>query len=189
MFFGSLREQHWIPERQWRAADHGLDRQTSAVLTVASSLTRFLERHHQMHLQVDVQEQAISRISDDEAALLDAQPGDAALRRQVSLLHHGKAVFDAESVLPLEPLPQPLLLELQQGERPLANLLMDYGLSLSRLDLGIAQIQGEQPWHGCWARRSVLRSDAGIRALVVEVFLPLMWQRLALVQQHSAGRI
>ncbi len=187
MFFGALNEQDWIPERQWNRKAHGIDRDMSAVLTVASSLTRFLERRYHMQLQVVLQEQSMDRMAPDEAALLHGDPNASVLRRRVSLTHRGKTVFDAESVLPLEPLPQSLILELQEGERPLANLLMDYGLSLSRLDLGIARIRSQTPWQGCWARRSVLRSGAGIQALVVEVFQPLMWQRLRAMQRHGGA--
>jgi chorismate-pyruvate lyase len=87
-------------------------------------------------------------------------------------------MFDAESVLPLEDLPADLMQHLQEGKRPLGNLLLDRGLSLARSDLSVAQLNVESAYDGRWARRSVLRSESGTRALVVEVFHPYAWQRI-----------
>lgn len=164
--------------------DHGLSREHAAILTVAGSLTRFLERVHGMPLQVQLNNQYIDCVSTDESMLLGTSSHEKILRRQVALTHRQHTMFDAESILPLEPLPNQLVQELQDGERPLANLLMDYGLSLSRLDLGITRITGKSAWQGYWARRSILRSESGIQALVVEVFHPVFWQRLKMLKQH-----
>jgi len=184
MFFGSIAGQSWCREREWQASDYGLSREQGAILTVAGSLTRFLERMHGMKLDVQLKDQYIDTLAADEAAVLHSTEHQQILRRKVALTHRQHTMFDAESVLPLAPLPHALVQDLQDGKRPLANLLMDYGLSLSRLDLGITQITGEHPWQGYWARRSVLRSESDIQALVVEVFHPLFWQRLNMLKQH-----
>jgi chorismate-pyruvate lyase len=178
MFFGSLEKQQWTAVRQWRSDDAGVSKDVAAVLTTVGSLTRFLERHYGMRLAVRLHDQFVDRSSQDEAALLDFSAGSPCLRRRVSLLHRASVMFDAESVLPLEDLPADLMNELQEGKRPLGNLLLDRGLSLSRSDLSVVQMAGEGVHAGRWGRRSVLRSPSGTRALVVEVFHPEIWKRL-----------
>jgi len=178
MFFGSLDEQAWIPVRRWRPEDDGVAREMAAVLTVTSSLTRFLERHHGMQLKVRLHDQFIDYARADESALLACDARAQVLRRRVSLTHHGAIMFDAESVLPLSDLPAELMAQLQEGQRPLGNLLLDRGLSLSRSDLSVVCLRTEDAFDGRWARRSVLRSPAGTRALVVEVFHPELWRRI-----------
>jgi len=96
----------------------------------------------------------------------------------VSLLCRGEVMFDAESVLPLDVLPVFLMEELEAGKRPLADLLSDQGLSLSRSNLSIAHIQDEGFYAQCWARRSVLKAATGAKALVTEVFHESMWRKL-----------
>jgi len=150
----------------------------AGVLTVAGSLTRFLERHHRMHLEVQLHDQMVDRTSTFEAEILGCAPGVPALRRNVSLLHRGTVMFDAESILPLDTLPADLMQDLQDGEKPLGNLLLDRGLSLSRSDLSVARIKDDERFDGRWSRRSVLRSESGTRALVIEVFRPEMWKRI-----------
>lgn len=189
MFFGNLENQVWCPERRWDAASHQLDRDSNAILTVAGSLTRFLERQYGMKLQVQLKDQFIDQMDNEEARLLQTESKAPVLRRQVSLTHRKATMFDAESILPTGPIPLELMKALHDGERPLANLLMDYGLSLSRLDLGIAQISGDSIWAGYWARRSVLRAESGIQALVVEVFHPAMWKRLQMLKSHRNSRV
>ncbi len=179
MFFGDLSAQAWIPARQWRPTEEGVDRDVATVLTIAGSLTRHLERRHGMRLEVRLLDQFVDAARSDEAALLDAGEGVPALRRRVSLLHRGVVMFDAESVLPLDGLPADLVAELQEGRKPLANLLLDRGLSLARSDLGVARLAGAGAFEGRWARRSVLRSPSGTRALVVEVFQDVLWDRIA----------
>lgn len=178
MFFGAIELQAWQSVRTWNPSAAGLSRDVAAVLTTSDSLTRFLERHFAIRLDVLLHDQFVDFASAEEARLLVCAPGASVLRRQVSLLHRGSVMFDAESVLPLESLPADLMPELQEGVRPLGNLLLDRGLSLARSDLGIVQLDMEGPYHGRWARRSVLRSPSGTRALVVEVFHPVIWQRV-----------
>jgi len=178
MFFGDIESQSWQSVRTWKPADAGVSRDSAAVLTTAGSLTRFLERHFAIRLDVRLHDQFIDNMSTDEAGLLCCAPGASALRRQVSLLHRGSVMFDAESVLPLEGLPADLMLALQECERPLGNLLLDRGLSLSRSDLSVVLLDMEGANKGRWARRSVLRSPSGTSALVVEVFHPVIWQRV-----------
>ncbi|MDX8392931.1 MAG: chorismate lyase [Mariprofundaceae bacterium] len=178
MFFGSLIEATWEPVRQWHAAAHDVPAQMAGVLTVTGSLTRFLERHHGIRLEVQLHEQLVDKASASEAGLLACASGFPALRRQVSLLHRGSVMFDAESVLPLDTLPADLMHDLQEGKKPLGNLLLDRGLSLSRSDLSVTRIEIGDEYAGCWGRRSVLRSESGTRALVVEVFRPIMWKRI-----------
>lgn len=178
MFFGSLESQLWQPVRLWKADEAGLSRDMAMVLTIAGSLTRLLERRFGMRLDVRLHDQFIGTVHAEEAGMLGSAVGEPALRRQVSLMHRGSVLFDAESVLPLEHLSAELMMELQEGKRPLGNLLLDRGLSLSRSDLSIARLDVEGVYHERWARRSVLRSDSGTRALVVEVFQPVIWQRI-----------
>lgn len=156
----------------------------AAVLTTTSSLTRFLERHFGMRLDVRLHDQFVHAAIADEAVILGCPDNTPSLRRQVSLLHRNSVMYDAESVLPLDGLNTELIGELQDGKRPLANLLADHGLSLSRSDLSIARIQTDTVHNGRWARRSVLRSESGTRALVVEVFHDEIWRRL----QNSSRR-
>jgi len=185
MFFGSLEDQMWTPVRQWRVDEASVSRDEAAVLTTVGSLTRFLERHYGMRLVVRLHDQFVDRANSDEASFLDCKVGAPCLRRQVSLLHRDSVMFDAESVLPLEDLPADLMHDLQEGKRPLGNLLLDRGLSLSRSDLSIVEMAGEGIHAGRRGRRSVLRSPSGTRALVVEVFHPEMWKRLqSLSRRH-----
>jgi len=170
-------KQAWCPVREWQLANMSLDKNMSAALTVTSSLTRFLERRFRMSLTVQLHEQFLDKTTPAEGMLLGCDCGAPALRRQVSLLHRGSVMIDAESVLPLEGLSKSLMDELQAGERPLANLLLDQGLSLARSDLSVAQV-GSGVCAGRWARRSVLRSASGAQALVVEVFQAEFWARL-----------
>jgi len=178
MFFGSLESQNWQPVRHWKSDIAGVGRDAAAVLTTAGSLTRFLERHFGIKLEVRLHDQFVDMAQLEEAQLLGCDAGATALRRQVSLMHRGSVLFDAESVLPLEDLPADLMRDLEEGKRPLGNLLLDRGLSLSRSDLSVVQLESDSGINGCWARRSVLRSPSGTRALVVEVFHPEMWKRL-----------
>lgn len=184
MFFGSLDNQQWIPARQWRAADAGVDRDMAAVLTVTGSLTRFLERHYGMKLEVRLHDQFVDAVRTDEAVLLDCAPQAPGLRRRVSLLHRGAVLFDAESILPLADLPAELMEQLQEGRRPLGNLLLDRGLSLARSDLSVVQLQTDDMFNGRWGRRSVLRSPSGTSALVVEVFHPEIWRRIVVAARR-----
>jgi len=178
MFFGDLELQDWQPVRFWKPKEAGVNRDAAAVLTTAGSLTRFLERHFGIRLEVRLHDQFVDHARAGEAPLLACTEAAPALRRQVSLMHRGSVLFDAESVLPLEALPADLIADLEEGVRPLGNLLLDRGLSLARSDLSVAQMRGEGLHQGRWARRSVLRSPSGIQALVVEVFHPEMWTRL-----------
>ncbi len=178
MFFGSLDSQQWQSVRYWKPKEAGISRDCAAVLTTAGSLTRFLERHFGIRLEVRLHDQFVDHTRPDEAVLLDSQTADSALRRQVSLMHRGSVMFDAESVLPLDALPADLMHDLQEGKRPLGNLLLDRGLSLARSDLSVSQLDMDGLHNGRWARRSVLRSPSGTRALVVEVFHPEMWKRI-----------
>jgi len=178
MFFGSLEAQQWQPVRHWKPADAGISRDAAVVLTIAGSLTRLLERRFGMRLEIRLHDQYIDTVRSEESDILDTAVGSPALRRKVSLMHRGSVMFDAESVLPLEGLPTDLMQQLQEGKRPLGNLLLDRGLSLERSDLSVAQLNAESAYDGRWARRSVLRSESGTRALVVEVFHPYIWQRI-----------
>lgn len=157
----------------------------AGVLTVTGSLTRFVERHHRMHLDVQLHDQMVDKASAGEAAILACDPGAPALRRNVSLLHRGTVMFDAESILPLDTLPTDLMHDLDEGKKPLGNLLLDRGLSLSRSDLCVARVREEGRCNNCWARRSVLRSEAGTRALVIEVFRPELWKRIDTVRERG----
>ena len=152
----------------------------AAVLTVVGSLTKFLERHYNIFLTVNLHDQFLDKTDAEESRLLGCDPGAPCLRRQVSLMHRNTALFDAEPVLPLDTIPTDLMQALEAGREPLGNLLMDRGLSLSRSDLSVARIAvGEGAARVLrWSRRSVLRSPSGTRALVVECFHDVMWSRL-----------
>jgi len=179
MFFGPLDSLNWMPVRTWRTEEYGVSRDVAAVLTMAGSLTRFLERHYAMRLEIRLHDQFVDRASAGEAELLAYDAGGPALRRYVSLLHRKSVMFDAESVLPLDGVHGDLMRDLQDGCKPLGNLLLDRGLSLSRSDLSVAQCTDNGIYAGRWARRSVLRSESGTRALVVEVFHDEIWNRIA----------
>lgn len=182
MFFGSLDSLNWMPVRAWHP-DAGISRDMVAVLTVAGSLTRFLERHYAIQLAVRLHDQCVDRADASEGELLVCATGVPVLRRHVSLLHRKSVMFDAESVLPLDGVHGDLMHDLQAGDKPLGNLLLDRGLSLSRSDLSVAQCVDNGIYAGRRARRSVLRSESGTRALVVEVFHDEIWNRIA-----GAGR-
>jgi len=177
---GILARESWLEAPSWRATDTGQiasDLQCD-VLTVTTSLTRFLEKKYQLRLEVFVHEQFSDAPTVVEATLLNIDTSSRCLRRKVSLLFRKESMFDAESVLPLDVLPTTLMAELEAGQRPLANLLSDRGLSLSRTDLSIAHIQGPSIYEHLWARRSVLRSESGATALVTEVFHETFWRKL-----------
>jgi chorismate--pyruvate lyase len=114
-----------------------------------------------------------------EAIFLNIDGQERCLRRKVSLMSRNDVMFDAESILPLDVLPVELMAELEAGKRPLANLLSDRGLSLSRSGLSVAKIEAQGFYHQCWARRSVLSSESGARALVTEVFHDAIWRKLS----------
>jgi len=172
------QNQQWTPVREWSAKSRNASPEAAVVLTLTGSLTRFLQRAFGMALTLNVHEQVLDRCHPAEAKLLDCKAGDRCLRRRVSLLHRRTVMFDAESVLPLEWLPTNMMSDLQDGKKPLGNLLLDWGLSLSRSDLSIAHIQLSDHSDCRWARRSVLRAPDGPRALIVECFHPVIWTRL-----------
>ena len=153
MFFGSLESQQWQPVRHWKSEDVRISHYAASVLTIAGSLTRLLERRHGMRLEVRLHDQYIDVVHSEESAMLGSETGSPALRRQVSLMHRGSVMFDAESVLPLDALPADLMEQLQEGKRPLGNLLLDRGLSLARSDLSVVQLNVENDYNGRWARR------------------------------------
>ena len=173
MFLNQWNNRDWQRALDWLSKASNVDKNVVTVLSVISSLTAFVEQRFGMLLTVQLHDQFMDKITADEATLLGCDEGIKVLRRQVSLLHQGDVMFDAESILPLQGISHELLHELEAGVRPLANLLAEYGMSLSRSDLSMMQLQD-----GRWARRSVLRSARGTQALVVEVFQPLFWQRL-----------
>ena len=150
------------------------------MLTVTSSLTRFIERQYGIALKVKLIEQFVDQLDGDEARILGCAAGTKALRRQVSLVHRGGVMFDAESVLPLAEIPTEMMQALQEGREPLGNLLQERGLVLARSDLSVGRIQckGDAGTEERWARRSVLRSPSGASALVIEAFHPLFWRRI-----------
>lgn len=174
------QNQQWIPVREWSAEAAKVSPEVSSVLGLTGSLTRFLLRRYKMPLALHVHEQNLDRCQPGEAELLGCKEGDPCLRRRVSLLHRCTVMFDAESVLPLEWLPTDMMRDLQDGNKPLGNLLLDWGLSLSRSDLSIARIHLSETSRSDdrWARRSVLRSESGTRALIIECFHTEMWTRL-----------
>jgi len=178
MFFGDVDAQEWMPVRQWHGElIEGVAKPIVGVLTATGSLTRFIERHFAMALTVRLHDQFVDVATDTEAALLDYDASLPVLRRQVSLRSGSKAMFDAESVLPLDGVSAELMAQLESGDLPLGNLLIDRGVSLSRSDLSIATFkQGDADLH--WARRSVLKSGSGTRALVVEFFHEIFWHRI-----------
>ncbi len=173
-----LSEQKWTLVRTWQARKAGVSPGVAAVLTITGSLTRYLERRYGMPLTLRLHEQFVDACGSEEASLLGCKPGDPCLRRRVSLLHRQSLMFDAESVLPLDGLPAELVRLLEEGRQPLGNLLIDRGLSLSRSDLSVAEVCMAAGEEKRWARRSVLRSPSGTRALVVECFHTAMWRRL-----------
>jgi len=189
MLIFPLSEQKWTRVRAWVAQKTGVSLEMTAVLTVTGSLTRYLERRHRLPLTLRLHEQFVDACGREEALLLECKPGDPCLRRRVSLLNRQALMFDAESVLPLDGLPADLVKQLEEGRQPLGNLLIDRGLSLSRSDLSVAEVSvprghvvnGEEKR---WARRSVLRSPTGTRALVIECFHAAMWRRLKHPDQH-----
>ncbi|MDX8388481.1 MAG: chorismate lyase [Ghiorsea sp.] len=174
-----LENQAWLDSKTWRAEHAGqIDALHQSVLLVTSSLTRFLERKYGLKLDVHLHDQCMAFANEAEAKLLGINGQDRCLRRKVSLMSRNEVMFDAESVLPLDVLPVELMQELEAGKRPLANLLSDRGLSLSRSGLSIAKVEVPGFYHQCWARRSVLSSESGARALVTEVFHDAIWRKL-----------
>ncbi|MDQ6989225.1 MAG: chorismate lyase [Mariprofundaceae bacterium] len=174
-----LESQTWLDAPTWRNTyATKVPASLSKVLLVTTSLTRFLEQHYALNLDVHVYEQAMGFAQAAEAALLHIGPDERCLRRKVSLLHRNRVMFDAESILPLDVLPVELMAELEAGQRPLANLLSERGLCLSRSDLSISHIQDHDYYEQRWARRSVLRSESGATALVTEVFHEALWSKL-----------
>ncbi len=182
-----LSQQIWLDVRSWRAqyADTLSPEQVS-VLSVITPLTRLLEGKYGMKLDVHVHDQFVDEMNAEEAKLLKSDMHSRCLRRKVSLLCRGEVMFDAESVLPLDVLPVTLMEDLEAGKRPLADLLSDQGLSLSRSNLSITQVEDDGFYAGCWARRSVLGTSSGAalgetlgaKALVTEVFHDATWRKL-----------
>ncbi len=179
MISSLLHSQTWLDAPAWRQQyANKVPAALLKVLLVTQSLTRFLEQHYALRLDVHVHDQALGFANADEAALLNISPHDRCLRRKVSLLHRKKVMFDAESVLPLDVLPVELMVALEAGQRPLANLLSEQGLCLSRSDLAIAWVKNHDYYQQRWARRSVLRSESGATALVTEVFHETLWAKI-----------
>jgi len=174
-----LSNQQWQTSKDWRAEQgQQCDVLFNGVLMVTSSLTRFLEQKYALRLDVSLLDQGMSKANATEARLLGIDESERCLRRKVSLKSRGEVMFDAESVLPLDVLPLELMQELEAGTRPLADLLSDRGLLLSRSGLSITKISDEGFYHDAWARRSVLSSESGAKALVTEVFHEAMWRKL-----------
>ncbi len=175
MFFGDMDAQQWVPAREW--SQDQVPRPVSAVLTATGSLTRFIERHFALPLTVHLYDQFVDAPSASEAALLQCDAALPVLRRQVALRMGAKTAFDAESVLPLDGVSGELMAQLESGVVPLGDLLMDRGAALARSDLSIARFTGNDQTTR-WARRSILRSGSGTRALVVECFHDNLWRRI-----------
>ena len=174
-----LTTQSWMDAKTWQAEQaNQVDAIKTHVLLVTTSLTRFLERKYGLKLDVYLHDQGVAYANETEAELLGISATERCLRRKVSLMSRNEVMFDAESVLPLDMLPVELMQELEAGKRPLADLLSDRGLSLYRSNLSVAHVQEEGYYHHCWARRSVLRSESGARALVTEVFHDSIWRKL-----------
>jgi chorismate-pyruvate lyase len=180
-----LANQAWMDVRTWRAQfAESLSPEQVSVLSVVTPLTRLLEAKYGMKVDVHLHDQYVDELNDAEADLLKVEPHSRCLRRKVSLLCRGETMFDAESALPLDVLPVSLMEELEAGKRPLANVLSDQGLSLSRSNLNIAQIQDDGFYDQCWARCSVLKATTGAKALVTEVFHESMWRKLTYLLQR-----
>ena len=180
-----LSSQTWVDAQTWRETQaNQLDATKVHVLMVTQSLTRFLERKYGLRLDVCLHEQCVGYASEAEAKLLNIDISERCLRRKVSLLSRKEVMFDAESILPLDVLPVELMDELEAGKRPLANLLADRGLSLSRSNLSVCQVQEDGFYKHCWARRSVLESQSGAKALVTEVFQEAIWRKLNYILQR-----
>ncbi|RMH51673.1 MAG: chorismate lyase [Zetaproteobacteria bacterium] len=175
MFFGDMEAQQWIPVRDWHPS--GIPAAIRAVLGATGSLTRFIERHYGLTLTVHLFDQFLDTPSPEEARLLDCAGQSPVLRRQVALRNGARTMFDAESVLPLEGVSSELMARLEQGRLPLGNLLIDRGASLARSDLSIARFATRDGTRR-WARRSIIKSGSGTRALVVECFYDLFWRRI-----------
>jgi chorismate-pyruvate lyase len=174
-----LSNQTWMDVRTWRRqCGDALSPEQVSVLSVITPLTRLLEGKYGMKLDVHLHDQYVDELNEAEADLLKVEQHSRCLRRKVSLLCRGEVMFDAESALPLDVLPVTLMDELEAGKRPLADLLSDQGLSLSRSNLSIAHIQDDGFYDQCWARRSVLKSATGAKALVTEVFHESVWRKL-----------
>lgn len=186
MIQGLLTSEQWLDVQRWREqkSNQLLPVQVN-VLLVTSALTRFLERKYALRLDVYLRDQYVDDVSEVEADVLQVEKHTRCLRRKVSLMSRKEIMFDAESVLPLDVLPTALMTELEAGKQPLANLLSDRGLSLSRSNLSISHIQSEGFYQYCWARRSVLDSASGAKALVTEVFHESMWRKLQYLLQRS----
>jgi len=179
-----LDQQTWVDVGTWQREHAGqCDVGQKNVLAVTNTLTRFLERKYGLKLEVCLHDQYVDYANAEEARLLNIDKHDQCLRRKVSLMSRREVMFDAESVLPLDILPAVLMVELEQGKRPLANLLSDRGLLLSRSDLSIALIE-EGIYDQCWARRSVLCSESGAKALVTEVFQSGIWRKINYLLQR-----
>ncbi len=185
-----LDSESWQPSRQWQA-DEGanVDAAVRHVLMVTSALTRFLAQKYALRLDVHLHDQCMSMPTRAEAALLDIAPDTRCLRRKVSLKARGEVMFDAESMLPLDTLPVALMQALEEGRRPLADVLSDQGLMLSRSNLSIARVQTQGLYEGCWARRSVLCAESGAKALVTEVFFDAFWRKLHYKAAHPLGKV
>jgi len=174
-----LTTQSWMDAKTWQAQHASeVDATKIHVLLVTTALTRFLERKYGLKLDVHLHDQGVSYANEREANLLEISTTERCLRRKVSLMSRNEVMFDAESVLPLDMLPLELMKDLEAGKRPLANLLSDRGLSLYRSNLSVAHVQEEGFYHHCWARRSVLSSESGAKALVTEVFHDAIWRKL-----------
>ena len=147
-----------------------------------SGTASFIEQKYGLRLDVHLHDQYMSFATETEAELLQISKSERCLRRKVSLMSRKEVMFDAESLLPLDNLPVELIEELEAGKRPLANVLSDQGLILSRANLTVAFVKDEGFYDQCWARRSVLSSEAGAKALVTEVFHSAIWRKLNYLQ-------
>ncbi len=182
-----LENQEWLSSQELpQEFKEQLSATQMSVLLVQTPLTRFIENRFGLRLDVQLHDQYMCYATEAEAGLLGIDPHDRCLRRKVSLVSRNEPMFDAESVLPWDVLPLELMQELEEGKRPLANLLSERGLTLSRTGLSISQIheQGNahEKYNHCWARRSVLSSQSGAKALVTEVFLDALWRKLNYLQ-------
>jgi chorismate--pyruvate lyase len=159
-----------------------MPRALRAWLLDTASLTLRLQQLCPGSFRVRLLSQSWGRPFEDEARVLEMQPGSRGLIRQVQLLCGEQAWVYARTIIPVSSLCGRLQRLAHLGNRPLGGMLFA-DPSMQRGDVELARLETGQAMHAAatchlarrpaevWGRRSVFRL-AGKPLLVSEIFLP-----------------
>ncbi len=180
----AMRIERWLA-MPWMARPEGAREPLASALTFRGSFVRWCAARG-LRLALRVRAQEMRPCSPACAEALKVHAGTKVLMRHAVLLWGGQVAVEAWSAVPSDALPLALAEDLARGEAPLGELWQRHGFAFVRTTPGYARVD-LAPWGACWARRSLLVADeAGVRALLIEVFTPVLVRALRMVQARRA---